>query len=68
MMEKGFTLDMQGRGYDGREQWVEGLPKRSIWFGGLDTSGQRVLPVQTYRCVRCGYLESYAFADEQGEV
>jgi hypothetical protein len=66
-MEKGYTLE-EGRKGDSREQWVEGLPKRSIWFGGLDTSGQRILPVQTYRCVRCGYLESYALPEELGEA
>ena len=66
-MEQGFVIGDDRLGYDTREHWIEGLPKRDIWFGGLDTSDKRVLPVRTYRCMRCGYLESYAPDDTQDE-
>jgi hypothetical protein len=39
--------------------WVEGAPEKSFWQG-LATSKRRVLPIATWRCERCGYLESYA--------
>jgi hypothetical protein len=66
-MEQGFVMAEQRPGHDSREYWIEGLPKRDKWFGGLDTSDKRVLPVRTYRCVRCGYLESYAPDGPQDE-
>ena len=40
-------------------EWVAGPPEKSIWTG-LRTTGRATLPVTTYRCERCGYLESYA--------
>jgi hypothetical protein len=63
-MEQGFVIETQRPGQDTFEQWVEGRPKRDKWFGGLDTSEKRILPIRTYRCVRCGYLESYALAED----
>jgi hypothetical protein len=38
---------------------VEGAPERG-WFRLLKLRGKRQLEVQTWRCTRCGYLESYA--------
>ncbi len=38
--------------------WLEG-PVESGWFG-LKLKGKRQLPIVTYRCGRCGYLENYA--------
>lgn len=58
-MSVGFLLD---RGNSDRKrvgEWVEGLPEKSFWTG-LSTAKRHVLPVTTYRCVGCGYLESYA--------
>ena len=43
------------------EKWVEGEPQYSIWTG-LKLRGKERLPVTTYRCSRCGFLESYAEA------
>jgi predicted nucleic-acid-binding Zn-ribbon protein len=56
-MEVGFILE----GGEGRfvSEWVEGAPEFSFWTG-LKTSNRRKLEVTTYRCARCGYLESYA--------
>ena len=57
-MERGFVLDeAHGRLTVGR--WIAGEPERSIWTG-LKTRGKDKLDVTTYRCRRCGYLESYA--------
>ena len=41
------------------EMWVEGAPEKA-WWGGLKTKGKRKLTIETWRCGRCGYLESYA--------
>ncbi|HEY4218733.1 MAG TPA: hypothetical protein VGM67_16440 [Gemmatimonadaceae bacterium] len=57
-MEEGFVLDHT---YGGRVQseWVEGAPQLSRWTG-LKTKGKDQVPIATFRCTRCGYLESYA--------
>ena len=39
--------------------WVEGRPKASFW-SGVTLRGRAQYPIQTWRCGRCGFLESYA--------
>lgn len=57
-MEPGYVID---EGYGSRTvgQWIAGEPEKSIWTG-LKLRGKEKLDVATYRCRRCGYLESYA--------
>lgn len=57
-MDEGFTLDDT---YGGRvqSQWAEGPPRRSIWTG-IKIAKDARHPITTYRCQKCGYLESYA--------
>jgi hypothetical protein len=57
-MEAGFVID-QGHGTVTVANWVAGEPERSVWTG-LKLRGRDKVPVTTYRCHRCGYLESYA--------
>jgi hypothetical protein len=38
---------------------VEGDVVKSFWVG-IHTTGRATRHVRTYRCPRCGYLESYA--------
>ena len=38
--------------------WVEGEPKPG--FSGIKVSQELSLPIVTYRCAACGFLESYA--------
>jgi hypothetical protein len=57
-MEPGFTID-EGYGTRTVPKWVAGEPRKSIWTG-LKLRGRQKLDVATYRCRRCGYLESYA--------
>ena len=57
-MESGFIVDHTHGGFAPPE-WVEGSPERSFWVG-VKMSGKKRLPVETFRCERCGYLESYA--------
>jgi ribosomal protein L37E len=41
------------------QKWVEGEPAKTFW-AGLKTHGKEAYQVQTFRCERCGWLESYA--------
>lgn len=58
-MEAGFVVD-HGHGNALQEQeWVEGPVVKSFWMG-INTKGRQKRNVRTWRCPRCGYLESYA--------
>jgi hypothetical protein len=58
-MEQGFLIDStDGAGGRVPTHWAPGPPRRSWWVGTTLPDG--VLPVGTYRCSGCGYLESYA--------
>lgn len=39
--------------------WVEGAPRKSFWLGVKLGRSPRI-EIQTWRCQRCGFLESYA--------
>lgn len=58
-MSEGFVLDRGHANAASLQKWVEGEPERSIWTG-LKTKGRDAYAVSTWRCDRCGYLESYA--------
>jgi predicted RNA-binding Zn-ribbon protein involved in translation (DUF1610 family) len=58
-MEEGFVPDCRRGSYSSPSQWVEGVPERSLLFG-VKRGGKRNLTIATFRCSRCGYLESYA--------
>jgi len=55
-MEQGFIMDREG------STWVQG-PLEKSW-GWPNTKGREKLPVITFRCARCGYLESYAVSPQ----
>lgn len=57
-MAEGFVTD-KTYGAIGVGEWVEGAPVKSIWQG-LKLRGKTKYNVQTWRCSRCGFLESYA--------
>ena len=61
-MEPGFVIDRAHGQQKAVQQWVEGAPERSFWMG-LKTKGREQHAVRTFRCERCGYLESYAVGD-----
>ena len=58
-MDLGFLLDRGHGGAIGVAAWSRGTPTRSFWTG-VKVKGSVVLPVGTYRCRTCSYLESYA--------
>ncbi len=57
-MEAGYVVD-EGYGTRTVAKWIAGEAERSMWTG-LKTSGKDKLDITTYRCRRCGFLESYA--------
>lgn len=57
-MESGFILEL-GASSVCQQKWVAGEPVPSFW-NGLRIKGVRTLEVITFRCTRCGHLESYA--------
>ena len=57
-MEEGFIVDYTHHHSRVVPEWVEGAPDERWW--GLKTGDKEKLKVETFRCVRCGYLESYA--------
>jgi len=56
-MVEGVIVD-KGYGTAGVSSWMEGEPKKSIWVG-LKMTGTQI-ETRTWRCRRCGFLESYA--------
>jgi len=57
-MEQGFVIDNT---HGGRivSQWVAGAPLKSLWQG-TRVPHDGSIPIGTYRCSSCGYLEAYA--------
>lgn len=57
-MEQGFVLDNT---YGARivNHWSAGQPKKSFWTG-TKLSEEKQIPIGTFRCKNCGYLESFA--------
>lgn len=58
-MEEGFLLEMGDVGILSPETWVAGKPDKSL-ISGLKLKRKRLYDVVTYRCIVCGYLDSYA--------
>ena len=57
-MDEGFLLDRASEG-NGQATWVEGGVQKSFWLG-IVLKGRTQIPVRTFRCRTCGFLESYA--------
>ncbi len=52
MLDKGDYSSTQ-------QEWAEGPPEKSFWTG-FKLKGKEKLRVATYRCPKCGLLQSYA--------
>ena len=57
-LEQGFVVD-HTYGAQVVSQWAKGAPVKSFWTG-TKVPDQGRLPIGTYRCSSCGYLEAYA--------
>ena len=66
-MEEGFVVDYAAGGNRKVAEWVQGEPKGSFWHG-VDLSSASQIPIVTYRCAACGYLEFYARGKELGLI
>ena len=66
-MEEGFVVDYAAGGNRKVAEWVQGEPKGSFWHG-VDLSSASQIPIVTYRCAACGYLEFYARGEELGLI
>jgi hypothetical protein len=58
-MEEGFLFDRSHDSFGQPEFWVEGAPQKSFWWG-TRFRDKGHYEIRSYRCTRCGYLESYA--------
>jgi len=59
-MDEGYIVDHSHQfGSRTVSLWVEGPPEKCIWMG-LKIADRRSFSVATFRCQRCGFLESYA--------
>ena len=66
-MIQGFVVDFADMGQNANvSTWVEGPPQSSLLFGTKTPTAKRI-PIGTYRCSACGYLESYAHPDFKRE-
>jgi hypothetical protein len=53
-MQEGYLVENARRAH-----WFEGRPR--YWLGlNIFRWAQAQMPITTYRCTSCGYLESYA--------
>jgi len=58
-MEEGFLLEKGDGGILSSGTWVAGKPDKSF-FSGVRLKGKVVYDIKTFRCIACGYLDSYA--------
>ena len=58
-MEQGFVLDTIHGARVVVTQWAAGAPLKSFWRG-TKLPDEKLVPIGTYRCSSCGYLELYA--------
>jgi hypothetical protein len=59
-MEEGFIRDTtEGFNRVQTIAWIKGSPAYGV-IGNLKIGDRKMLPCRSFRCVTCGYLESYA--------
>jgi DNA-directed RNA polymerase subunit RPC12/RpoP len=57
-MQEGFIYD-QAYGASLVSRWVQGPPEKSL-LSGVKLKGRKMIETRTFRCDKCGFLESYA--------
>jgi hypothetical protein len=63
-MEAGFIVDRAAGAANLQAKWVDGpAAPPNVWRHGVQLQGRKPVPVTTWRCDRCGYLESFAAAE-----
>ena len=66
-MESGWVPDNTQAGLQ-HQNWSPGEPQPSFWTGLKVEKKDTVIPVTTFRCPTCGYLESYAIPQSHNGV
>ena len=61
-METGFIPDYGYMNEIAQSQWIEGKPEKG--WTGIKQKGKKILIIDTFRCMSCGYLEFYATGKE----
>ena len=61
-MVQGFIFDRADGGQRRVINWVEGAPNKAFWTG-TKVPEEKCIPVGTFRCSICGFLESYAHTE-----
>ena len=59
-MLQGFIADWYGGSTRRVSNWVEGAPEKSDFWTVTRVPEEKCVPVGTFRCSVCGFLESYA--------
>ena len=59
VMVQGFIFDRADGGQCRVINWVEGAPDKAFWTV-TKIPEEKCVPVGTFRCSVCGFLESYA--------
>ena len=62
-MAQGFIFDRADGGNRRVINWVEGAPKKSDFWTVTRVPEEKCVPVGTFRCSVCGFLESYAHSE-----
>jgi hypothetical protein len=58
-MVQGFVLERTDCGAAAVTHWGRGTPVKSLWRE-IKIPAEGVIPIGSFRCASCGYLESYA--------
>jgi hypothetical protein len=58
-MEKGYVADLT-YGAVMQSAWTPGEPMRRRILGGIKWNRNANIPIVTFHCPSCGYLEAYA--------
>jgi len=64
-MEQGYVLEIGDGNFRSAARWIAGPPERSMLFG-TKVKDREQHAIQSFRCTRCGYLESYAPGEPPG--
>ena len=59
-MSQGFIPGVQQGRIGFVSCWLKGPPMKSFWSGVQGLWGGTQIPIGTFRCDNCGFLESYA--------
>lgn len=59
LMNEGFIIDHGDMNFGMVNTWIEGEPVKSFW-NGIKVNDKSQFKIKTFRCVNCGFLESYA--------